>query len=198
MKSDKLKTIGIAGTNGSGKDTVGQLLADHYSYLFVSVTEMLRNEAKRRGLPVEREVLRTISAEWRRELGLGVLVDKAMAEFQAAPEGKYKALVIASLRNPGEADRVHEIGGTVIWLDAVPKVRYDRVQRNKNLRSRKDEDDKSFEQFMAEETLEMNSSGDNATLDMSAVKAKSDIFINNSHEDIYVFKSHIEERLGLI
>ena len=77
--SNKLQIIGIAGTNGAGKDTVGELLAEHYGYLFVSVTELLRAEARRRGLPVEREVLRSISAEWRRELGLGVLVDKAYA-----------------------------------------------------------------------------------------------------------------------
>ena len=66
---------------------------------------------------MEREVLRTISAEWRRELGLGVLVDKAYAEYQV---GDYKGLAIASLRNPGEADRVHALGGSVLWIDADP------------------------------------------------------------------------------
>ena len=52
------------------------MLAHHHNYMFISVTDLLRNEARRRGLPVVRENLRTISAEWRRELGLGVLVDK--------------------------------------------------------------------------------------------------------------------------
>ena len=46
-----------------------------------------------------------VSAEWRRESGLGVLVDKAVSEYEKA-ETEYSGLAIASLRNPGEADRM--------------------------------------------------------------------------------------------
>src|SRR4051812_3956625 len=100
--------FGIGGTNGAGKDTAGHFLAEKHSFLFVSVTDLLREEARTRGWPVDREALRTISAEWRRSNGLGVLVDKAVEYFKA--QGKdYKGLAIASLRNPGEADRVHEL-----------------------------------------------------------------------------------------
>jgi len=76
--------IGLSGTNGSGKDTVGGILAEKHGFMFISVTDLLRDEAKRRGDPVERKVLRTISAQWRRESGLGVLVDKATEEFRRA------------------------------------------------------------------------------------------------------------------
>lgn len=195
--SNKLWVIGLAGTNGAGKDTVGHLLAEHHGYLFISVTDLLRNEARRRGLAVERENLRAISAEWRRELGLGVLVDKAVAEFEVA-RGKYKGVVMASLRNPGEADRVHDLGGTMIWIDADPEVRYERVQANKALRGREGEDDKTFEQFLAEEAAEMRSlGGDAATLNMAAVKERCDIFLENSHEDLAQFRAHVERELHL-
>lgn len=194
--TNKFQIIGIAGTNGAGKDTVGQILADCHDYLFISVTELLRDEAKRRNQPVEREVLRSISAQWRREAGLGVLVDKAVAEYEKDKD-KYSGVVMASLRNPGEADRVHELGGTVIWIDADPKVRYDRVQANKHLRGRNEEDNKTFEQFMEEETAEMKHSGDEATLNMAGVKQKSDLIIDNSNENIEVFRADIEDKLGL-
>ncbi len=72
-RDNKLWVIGLSGTNGAGKDTVGEMLAAHHNYMFISVTELLRKEARRRYLPVERGVLRAISTEWRRELGLGVL-----------------------------------------------------------------------------------------------------------------------------
>src|SRR5512146_1678799 len=113
----KLKIIGLAGTNGSGKDTVGHVLADDYGYLFVPVTELLRAEAIRRGLEPNRENLRMIGNEWRRTVGLSVLVDKAVAEYEKVKD-RYAGVAMASLRNPGEADRVHELGGTMVWVDA--------------------------------------------------------------------------------
>ncbi len=192
----KPKIIGLAGTNGSGKDTVGHVLANSANYLFISVTELLRDEAKRRNLPVERENLRAISAEWRRESGLGVLVDKAIAEFNKQP-GKYAGVVMASLRNPGEADRIHELGGTMVWVDADPHVRYARVV--KGGRGRDEEDAKTFEQFMAEEQAEMNrpTDSDSATLDMAAVKQKCDIFLLNDSSSLETFQKAIEQALGL-
>lgn len=193
---NKIQIIGLAGTNGAGKDTVGHILAEHHGYLFVSVTELLRKEAERRGLPVERGVLRTISAEWRRALGLGVLVDKAVAEYETVKD-KYAGVVVASLRNPGEADRVHALGGTMVWVDADPRIRYDRVQAARAERDRAGEDDKTFEQFQAEEAAEMKQSGDPATLNMAAVKEKCDIFADNDDGGVEKFRKEIERALRL-
>lgn len=170
-----MNIIGIAGTNGAGKDTVAQLFADRHGFLFVSVSDLLREECRTRGLNVDRENLRTISAEWRREGGLGVLVDKAVKHYEQQTE--YDGLAIASIRNPGEVDRIHELGGQVIWVDADPRIRYDRIQSAN--RGRGAEDDKTFEEFLAEEQAEMQASGDAATLDMSAVKAKCDVTLIN-------------------
>lgn len=187
--------IGVAGTNGSGKDTVGHILAAKHNYLFISVTELLRAECRRRGLAVERENLRMISAEWRREEGLGVLCERSIAEYEKVKD-KYSGVVMASLRNPGEADSVHQHGGVVLWIDADPKVRYDRIQANAVTRGRAEEDNKSFEQFLAEEEAEMHASGDEATLDMAGVKAKADIFLENTGTDLAALQADIEQALG--
>lgn len=178
--SAKSQIIGLAGTNGSGKDTVGHILADKYGYLFVSVTDLLRAEAGRRGLEPGRENLRQISAEWRRESGLGVLVDKAVAEYEKSQNRV--GVVVASLRNPGEADRIHELGGSMVWIDADARVRYDRIQANAAARGRAAEDNMTFEQFLADEAVEMNrpAGGDEATVDMSAVKSRCDTFLDNT------------------
>lgn len=173
-----VRLIGISGTNGSGKDTTGQLLVQKFGYFFVSVTESLREEARRRGQAPEREALRTISAEWRRQYGLAVLVDKTLERYRIEAD-KVAGLAIASLRNPAEADRVHKLGGVVIWIDAAPRIRYDRVQAHLTERDRADEDMRTFEQFLAEEEAEMHTTGDAATLDMAAVKARADVTIIN-------------------
>lgn len=171
-----MKLIGIGGTNGSGKDTIGRLLAEKHGFLFISVSDLLREECRKRGLPVEREHLRAISAEWRREGGLGVLIDKAVQSFESQA-ASYEGLVAASLRNPGEVDRIHHYGGTAVWVDAGPRVRYERIQSAN--RGRSEEDTKSFEEFLAEEAAEMEHSGDEATLNMGGVKAISDVTIMN-------------------
>lgn len=178
-----MKLIGLSGTNGAGKDLVGELLAERHNYLFVSVTDLLRDEARKRGLPVEREHLRAISSEWRREGGLGVLVDKAVELFKSSGK-EYQGLIMASMRNPGEADRIHEFGGTMIWVDADPIVRYDRVYS----RQRTAEDDKTYEQFLAEGEAEMHGNPNDPTaLHMSAVKHKCDLTILNEGDDIEAF-----------
>ena len=194
------KLIGVAGTNGSGKDTVGLLLSERHGFLFISVTELLRDECRKRGLPVERENLRMISAEWRRAQGTGVLVDKAVEAFEALPDkDRYTGLVMASLRNPGEADRVHELGGTMLWVDADPHVRYQRIQANAATRGRAGEDNKTFEQFMAEEEAEMHApeGADSAMLDMAAVKDRIDVSIENNSSDMNTFDLSMSTVLGL-
>jgi dephospho-CoA kinase len=190
------RIIGLAGTNGSGKDTVGRILADLFGFLFISVSDLLRNELKAKGLEVNRENLRNLSAEWRRTSGqLGVLVDKALAEYEKS-SSLHSGVVIASLRNPGEADRIHEFGGQVIWVDADERLRYERIQSNAAFRQRQAEDNKTFEQFKAEEAAEMNKpvDGDDASLNILAVKERSDIQIDNNDNEV-VLKSKLAQLL---
>jgi cytidylate kinase len=188
--------IGLAGTNGSGKDTVGMILAERHGYLFISVTDLLRDELKRRGVPVERQYLRELSAEWRRESGLGVLVDKAVEAYDAVKD-QYQGLVMASLRNPGEADRLHELGGTLVWADADPKIRYGRISANAEARGRAGEDNKTYEEFLAEEAAEMHTpeGGDAANLNSAGVKAKADLFIQNDGNDMAAFEAVVSNTL---
>lgn len=182
-----MNLFGLSGTNGSGKDIFAEYLAAKHNFLYISSSDLLRAEAKKRGLLPERDVLRTISAQWRREGGLGVLIDKAVDMYNAeGGDVAYAGLITGSLRNPGEADRVHELGGKMLWLDADPLVRYERIITND--RSRGDnEANKTFEEFLSEQEAEMKHSGDAATLSMADVKDRCDIFISNNGNDIAAF-----------
>lgn len=186
-----MKIIGLSGTNGAGKDTVAQVLRDEYGWLFADVTQMLGDELTRRGLSHERANKAALSAEWRREFGMGVIVDKAIKLFE---QGNYPGVIVGSLRHPSEADRVHELGGTVVWVDADPRVRYDRITSNDRGRV---EDRKTFDEFMAEQQREMTPTGDAATLNMSAVKERADVYLENNGDDIETFKAEIRSRIAL-
>jgi len=187
-----MNIIGVSGTNGAGKDSVCEFLANQHNWFFVSVSQLLRDELKRQGVPTDRKNTSALSAQWRKQYGLGVLVDKAV-EAYASQKKDYAGLVISSLRNPGEADEVHRLGGKVVWVDAEPKMRYQRITS----RNRGTEDNKSFEEFLTEEQAEMNHSGHQATLSMQGVKDKSDIFIDNNSNDLKSFYSELADTLKI-
>lgn len=191
-----IQIIGVAGTNGSGKDTVMQLLSSKYEYLFVSATDLLAAELERRGDPTDREHKSALSAEWRREHGMGVIVHKAYETWEQQAS-TYKGVVVGSLRHPGEADAIHELGGTMLWVDADPRVRYERIQANAEARGRIAEDGVSYDDFLAQEEREMHPVGDAATLDMASVKERCDIFLDNGGDDIDIFQDSVEQALGL-
>ena len=175
----------LSGTNGSGKDTIAHLLRDKYGFYFAGASEMLAAELERRGLPPDRLHKSGLSAEWRRQYGMAAIVDRAVEEFY---KGDYKGLIVGSLRHPGEADRVHELGGLQLWVDAEPRIRYARVSGNTRGRV---EDNKTYEEFLAEEAREMSPVGDGATLNMGAVKDRADIFIQNNGNSIEDFQAAV-------
>lgn len=181
------KLIGISGTNGSGKDTIGGILVHNYGFWFCSLSDILREELKNQHLSCSRENMRELSTRWRKEFGVSVLVDKAQAEF-TQQKAKYRGLIMASIRNPGEADAIHRAGGLMLWVDADPKIRYQRVQNRskKGGSDRRIDDLLTFDQFIAEEAAEMNhpKASDGTTLSMSEVKSKCDIFIQNDSQDL--------------
>lgn len=192
-----MQIIGLSGTNGSGKDTVGHILADRYNYLFITVTDLLREECRNRDLPVIRENLRAISAEWRRAHGLAVLVDRAVESWQATGNS-FDGLVMASLRNPFEADRVHELGGTMVWVDADPHVRFNRLSQARP--GRESEDGRTFEQFLAEEQAEMHpaAGSDDTVLNMAAVRDRCDLTVQNNTSSPQILLNDIQKTLGLM
>lgn len=186
-----MNIIGIAGTNGSGKDSLGEILAKYHGYKFISVSEdLLIPELEKDGKPITRVTMSELSAEWRRQFGMGATVDKILEKFG---KGSDQKLVIASLRHPGEAERIHELNGRIVWLDADAKVRYERIYK----RGQGEKDQKTYEQFLAEEQAEMSRAGDEATLSVAEVKKKADVVIMNDQNDMEIFRQKVEKALGI-
>ena len=129
---------------------------------------------------------------------MGAVVDHGLARYEPVKD-QYGGFVVGSLRHPGEADRIHELGGLIVWVDADPKVRYERIQANLTTRgeAKAVEDSKTYEEFLAEQEAEMHHSGDEATLSISGVRDRSDIFLDNNGNDIAAFKDAAEQALNL-
>jgi len=191
--------VGVAGTNASGKDTLGALRARLQHAKFVSLSDILRHELDIRGLTHERENLRGLSAEWKAEGGSGVLVDKTIAlyESEKEPEG-YNGLTMTSIRTIGEVEAIKAAGGVLIWVDADRDIRYARSQARNQGRP---EDQKTFEQFCAEEDAEMyppkGQENDKAVLNMATVKEMADITILNEFASHEAYEEYLKTEFEL-
>lgn len=190
------KIIGIAGTNGAGKDTLGELLAERCGYKFVSVSDILRAELTKQGVPHEREHLSNLSTKWAREHGPGVLSVKTIEAYveEEKAEG-YKGLAIGSIRRPAEAHAVQQEGGVVLWIDADQKTRYDRISAGARNRAT---DNLSFTEWAAEEDREMNPKTDDPNvLNMAATRDACDHIVMNDFATQDEYRDHLIETFEL-
>jgi len=183
---------GVAGTNGSGKDSLMELLIEK-GFLCFNTSDALReisqavfNSIDRGGndAPLGRvgNAFRTAYPGGMVELGLL----KWLTGIDVLPEElRPRGLVIGSIRGTGEAQRLREFGGKLIVVDARPEIRFKRLQS----RGRAD-DHITFEQFMEKEAGDTAvGETDPTKLGMAAVIDMADIRIENSGDDIAAFKA---------
>ncbi len=187
-----MKIVGLSGTNGAGKDTVAEMLVERHNFLFVSAGDLFGDIAKSKGLTSSRANKAKISAQMRREKGMGALVELAIEQFKQTKG--YNGLVVGSLRHPGEAELVNQNGGVCVWVDADPQVRYQRITSNVR-EGREHEDQLSFEDWQTQENYEMTHSGDKATLNTSAVKPLCQLKLENNADNIETFQDSAEKAL---
>lgn len=191
------KIIGISGTNGAGKDALGEILAELLGYKFTSVSDILREELTRHGVPHEREHLRALSTKWANEHGHGVLSIKTLETYEAEEEREgYKGLVVGSVRRPAEAKVLQDEGGVVIWVDADQTLRYERIKSSNRGRH---EDTVSFEQWLADEIAEMTppDNDDGASLNMAGVRDMADIHVENNFGSFEEYRSYLIKEFEL-
>lgn len=140
--------IGITGLYGAGKDTVAELLASK-SFYHISLSDIIREEARKRKVQLTRDNLIKIGNELREKFGIGVLGERALARMQ--PDKNY---VVTSIRHPGEVEALQKRSDFILAkVVAPPRVRYARVTS----RDRKEDSFRSFEEFVKKEKEEQSS-----------------------------------------
>ena len=129
MKQEEImRFVGVTGLPGAGKgafiDLLRPLLAEQgVETRYYSLSDQLREEARRRQLPVARPVLRTIANELRQEHGSGVLslmvVRKIRDDLATVPAGTDLVIIVDSIRNPEEVRVLRRELGSQFALVAV-------------------------------------------------------------------------------
>jgi len=99
--------IGLAGPMGSGKGELVKILQNE-GFEHITLSSMVREEARRLGLSEERAVLQDVGNSLRLEGGAGVLARRAMEKIQSSMHPKW---VVDGIRNPAEIDEFKKNDG---------------------------------------------------------------------------------------
>ena len=161
--------LGVSGPYGAGKGEVVAYLAAR-SFVAYSLSDVLRDELRARGQEESRERMIATGNELRAAGGPAALADRLLARL--APDRNY---VIDSIRHPAEVEalRRNARGFKLIWVDADPKLRLDR------LRSRgRSGDPGSLETLLELEGRERAGGGENAQ-QLDAVERLADFRLRN-------------------
>ncbi len=120
--------MGLVGTNGSGKTEICRYMREKGAAIF-SLSEIVRKEARARGLREDRDTLISIGNELKKNYGLSVLAERC---FQTYLETKPRHVVFDSIRNVEEASFLTRHNVHLIGIDAPIELRYQRIQNRKN------------------------------------------------------------------
>lgn len=99
--------IGLTGRMGSGKGEAVRILVER-GFRYVSLSDIVRREAAREDLPVNRARMQDIGNRLRAAGGAGVLGAMVRAEIAAAAEARW---VIDGIRNPAEVLELRKLDG---------------------------------------------------------------------------------------
>ena len=186
-----MQFVGVTGLPGAGKGAFIELLrpllaAPGVTTRYYSLSDELRAEARRRGLTVERPILRTIANDLRKEHGSGVLsmlvVRKIREDLQQLPGAEALVVIVDAIRNPEEVRvlrRELAPNFTLVGVEAPLEVLVNRIAS----RARFDEPDEFVQQREAARKMILGESGKDEPAhghNIAACIAEADWRVDNS------------------
>lgn len=119
--SRKPLILGLTGPNAAGKGEVAALLREQ-GFSCHSLSDVVREEALRRGRTVSRDDLIATGNELRREGGAGVLAERILPRLGSRD-------VVDSIRNPAEVAVLRRLPRFVlVGVDAPAEARFERAR----------------------------------------------------------------------
>ncbi len=191
--SNRPKIIGISGSFASGQDTLAEYLKTDFGYLWFSTSDMVRKVSQERYGSIERPMLFRTATELRKERGGGVLVEIGIEEYQKSHNDV--GIVLSGIRSMGEMNAVLDAGGVMVYVDADPEIRYQRMVS----RRRDQESQLTKEEFLDREQAEWHVGDNDADFNKRDIRAyaesKDMIILNDS--DLQAYLGGARQKLGL-
>ncbi len=161
--------IGLTGLNGSGKTEVAQYLVSR-GFEYHSLSDEIREEIRRRGQEITRELLIVVGNELRTKFGPGVLAERVLQRLSR--DGNF---VVDSIRNPSEVEVLRRREDfTFLAVEADQPVRFERSR----LRGREFAPT-TLDEFVAQERKELESP-DPASQQLVSTRKMAAAAVNNN------------------
>ncbi len=149
-KSEKIMIIGLTGSYCSGKDTVAEYLVENKGFTHYSLSDVIRDEMRSKGIEVTRENLIREGTALRANNGNAVLA--VLALKKCAPE---ENCIISSIRHPAEVVELKKRNDFILVnVDAPERLRFERMQKRN-----RENDPRTFELFQEFEKRESQTEG---------------------------------------
>jgi dCMP deaminase len=162
--------IGLTGQNAAGKGSVANYLKAK-GFEYCSLSDVLREEANKRGIVITRDSLQFLGNSLRAEFSNSVLADMVIERLE-----DNKSYVIDSIRNPSEAEALKKLRGFVLVnVEAPLEIRFERIKARG-----RENDPKNLEEFRLIEEIE--NSQDDAGLRIKECQEMADRVLLNIGE----------------
>ena len=154
--------IGLTGRNAAGKGEVARYLQKK-SFYYYSLSDVIRDEIRSRGLEPTRDLLIKVGNELRQRHGARILAERVLAKIDDD-----KHYVIDSIRNPSEVDAFRAAKHfKLIRIEAPPEVRFQRI-----FKRQRESDPKTLQEFFELENREAE--GDDTSQNLVKVELMAD------------------------
>ncbi len=174
--------IGLTGTNASGKTEVSNYLIRR-GFEYHSLSDEVREEAKKRGGEIDRDLLIATGNDLRSRHGAGVLAERVLLRL-----GQDRNHVVDSIRNPMEVEALRRRKDFVLLaIDASQELRFERS----HLRGREGAAP-TLGEFVREENRELESENP-ASQQLLATRRLADRVVRNdgSLQDLHDFLNEL-------
>ena len=166
--------IGLTGKNASGKGEAANYLKSK-GFIYYSLSDIIREEATKRGLDHSRDNLIKIGNELRKNFAPNYLAAQINLKINEVLKNNAKQnFVIDSIRSPFEAEELmRNKDFTLIGIDAPIETRFKRLLERNRIG-----DAKTLDEFQKQEERENLKSDTNQQLDKT-FKMSQEIIIND-------------------
>lgn len=167
--------IGVAGKIGSGKDTVAKYIAREYGFKFASIGDVVREELKRRGLPITRNQSARISKHMREKYGEDYWVRRLADKIKRY---KWRDVVVSGVRSPSDVKFLKKAfrDFVLVKVCAKPRIRYERLKKR-----RRPGYPKTYEEFKFQDKRECKTFNIDSTFRVADYSVQN----NSSLESLY-------------